>query len=306
LAAAYLATKDPHYRAGLERGIMWLAEREEMTDPLWKGSWRYMYSAIPPFAAIPTSVGADISGVRGVDATSALFAYLLYLHKRVTGSDTLARTYEGNARAALDFVIQHNFDKDGFSQSSWQLHSSDDQWHVYAFKYSADQGDVYVGMRAGSILYHVAEYERIARFLKQSTPQRFFVKAEGRYALGLNEKGELDPTPYVFVQGYLAWMWGDTPENREAVAWLRSKVRANGSFDDESGMSGSSLSVAMLSLASAALRQSPPSQSLQWLLTTPYDSASGGVHETADLKSYEYNNVAGFCLMSLLRFLPFD
>jgi hypothetical protein len=304
LAAAYRATNDERYRDGLERGIKWLAGCEEMSDPVWKGSWRYVYSALPPFAAIATSPGAGISDVRGVDATSTLFAYLLYLHQRVTGSNTLARTYAVNAKAALDFVIRHNLDKDGFSRSSWQQQASDGQWHIYAFKYSADQGDVYLGMRAGAILYQVAEYERTAEFLKKSTPQRFFAKAKRRYALGLNEKEELDTTPYSFAQGYLAWIWGDTQENREALSWLRSKVRRDGSFVEASG--GSALSVAMLSLADAALRQTQPWQSLYWLLTAPYDSVNGGVHETADPKSYEYNNVAGFCVMSLLQFLPFD
>lgn len=177
LAAAYEASKDRRYLDGLERGIRWLAAREEMTDAAWKGSWRYVYSAAPPFAPIPTSPGAGIADVRGVDATSSLFVYLLYLHRRLTGSDTLARNYASNAKSALEFVIAHNLDKHGFSQSSWQRHISDGQWHLYAFRYSADQGDVYLGMQAGALLYHVSSYERIARFLKQSTPQRFFAKS---------------------------------------------------------------------------------------------------------------------------------
>ena len=306
LAAAYRATNDRRYRDGLERGIKWLAAREEMTDPVWKGSWRYVYSALPPFAAIPTSPGEGIIDVRGVDATSTLFVYLLYLHQRVTGTDTLARMYAANAKAALDFVIQHNLDKDGFSQSSWQKHALDGQWHIYAVKYSADQGDVYLGMRAGAQLYHIAKYEQVARFLKRSTPQRFFIKADRRYALGLTEKHELDPTPYVFAQGYLAWIWRDTPENRQAVAWMQSKIQRDGSMAEPSRKSASSLSVAMLALADAALQQPPPSRSVHWLLTVPYDSVTGAVHETADPHTYEYNNVAGFCVMSLLRFLAFN
>lgn len=306
LAAAYLATKDPRYRDGLERGIRWLAAREEMTDPVWKGSWRYVYSALPPFAAIPTPPGEGITDVRGVDATSTLFVYLLYLHQRVTGTNTLAGMYAANAKAALDFVIRHNLDKDGFSQSSWQKHASDGQWHIYAVKYSADQGDVYLGMKAGALLYHIAKYEQVARFLKRSTPQRFFIKSDRRYALGLNEKHELDTTPYVFAQGYLAWIWGDTPQNRQAVAWMQSKIQRDGSMAEPSRKSASSLSVAMLALADAALQQPPPSRSVHWLLTLPYDSVTGAVHETADPHSYQYNNVAGFCVMSLLRFLPFN
>jgi len=305
LGAAYSATKDPRYKDGLERGIQWLAAREEMTDPLWKGSWRYVYSANAPYAPIPTSPGKGITDVRGVDATSTLFVYLLYLDQKLTGSDALARTYSANAQVALDFVIQHNLDKDGFSWSSWQQHASDGQWHLWAFKYSADQGDVYLGMQAGAELYHSIEYARIARFIKEQTPQRFFLKVNGRYGLGLNEKGVLDPTPYVFAQGYLPWMWGDTPQNRQALAWLRSKVRNDGSFVEPDGKPASSLSVAMLGMAAAALRQPEPATSFRWLTITPYDSATGGVRDTNIPASNEYNNVAGFCSISLLGFVPF-
>ena len=306
LGAAYAATRDSRYKDGLERGIRWLADREEMDDPLWKGSWRYVYSANPPYAPIPTSPGAGITDVRGVDATSTLFVYLLYLHQKLTGSDTLARAYAANAQAALDFVIKHNLDKDGFSWSSWQQHASDGQWHLYAFKYSADQGDVYLGMQAGSLLYHSSEYERVARFLQQNTPVRFFSKTVGRYGLGLNQKGVLDPTPYVFAQGYLPWMWGDTVQNRQALSWLRSRLSRDGSPIEPDGKPASSLSAAVLGMAAAALKQPEPLKSSQWLTTRPYDFASGGVHETADPKSSEYNNVAGFCAISLLGFMPFN
>jgi len=306
LGAAYAATKDSRYKDCLERGIRWLAEREEMTDPLWKGSWRYVYSATPPYAPIPTSPGAGITDVRGVDATSTLFVYLLYLDQKITGSHTLVRTYAANAQAALDFVIKHNLDKDGFSWSSWQQHASDGQWHLYAFKYSADQGDVYLGMQAGSLLYHSSEYQRVARFLKENTPLRFFSKTTGRYGLGLNQKGVLDPTPYVFAQGYLPWMWGNTLQNRQALAWLRSRVRSDGSPIEPDGKPAFSLSAAVLGMAAAALKQPEPLKSFQWLRAKPYDPASGGVHETADPKSGEYDNVAGFCAIGLLGFMPLN
>jgi len=306
IGAAYAATKDARYRVGLERGIRWLAAREEMSDPRWKGSWWYVYSANPPYSPIPTSPGDHITDVRGVDATSALFVYLLYLDQRLTGSDTLAKTYAANAKAALDFVTRHNLDKDGFSRSSWQLHASDGRWHFFSFKYSADQGDVYLGMHAGALLYHVDEYERIARALRESTMQHLFVKAQGRYGLGINEKGVFDPAPYIFAQGYLAWMWGDTPQNRQALEWLRSKAGSDGALIEATGKPAESLSVAMLGMASAALHQPQPEKSLQWLVTKPFDPATGGIHDKADPRTPEYNNVAGFCTIGLLGFLPFD
>ena len=54
LGAAYASTKDVKYLHGLEKGIEWLADREEMSDPKWKGSWYYVYSANAPYGHIPT------------------------------------------------------------------------------------------------------------------------------------------------------------------------------------------------------------------------------------------------------------
>ena len=67
LAAAYRQSRDVRYLNGLERGIVWLAEREEMTDPDWCGSWRYTYSTTPPYSPVPVSPGPGIADVRGVD-----------------------------------------------------------------------------------------------------------------------------------------------------------------------------------------------------------------------------------------------
>lgn len=306
LGAAYAASKDVRYRDGLERGIRWLAAREEMGDLRWKGSWWYVYSANPPYQPIPASPGDGVTDVRGVDATSALFVYLLYLDQRLTGNDALAKTYAPNAHAALDFVIHHDLDRDGFSRSSWQRHASDEHWYMFAFKYSADQGDVYLGMHAGALLYHVEEYERIARILRESTRRQLFVRAKGRYGLGINEKGVFDPSPYIFAQGYLAWMWGDTPQNRQALEWLRSNVESDGALVEAKGKPAESLSVAMLGMAAAALHAPQPRKSFEWLVTNSFDPATGGVHDKEDPKTPEYNNVAGFCAISLLGFLPFD
>lgn len=306
IGAAYAVTKNPKYLTGLENGIKWLAAREEMTDARWKGSWRYVYSAVPPFPPIPTSPGPGITDARGVDATSTLFVYLLYLDEKLTGSSSLAQTYAPNARAALDFVIQHNLDRDGFSWSSWQLSASDGKWHLYQFKYSADQGDVFLGMQAGAILYDAAKYGPIADFLKQQTRVKFFSAAEQRYGLGLDEKGVLDTSVYIFPQGYLPWMWGRGSQNQAAQRWLKSQVHQDGSILAKSGEAAESLSVAVLGMANAALKLPQPRESFNWMVTRSYDPHTGGVRDTADPKSSEYDNVAGFCVLGLLGFLPFD
>jgi hypothetical protein len=307
LGAAYAATNEQKYLAGLESGIKWLADREEMTDPAWKGSWRYVFSPDPPFNPVPTSPeDPKLSDVRGVDATSTLFVYLLDLDKQLTGSDALSQKFAANAQAALDFVINHNLDKDGFSWSSWQFHVEDHQWHRYEFKFSADQGDVYLGMRAGGRLYKSPKYRSFADFLQRETPRKFFSDSDHRYAMGLRDNGTPDPTPYVFAQGYLPWMWGNIKENQAATEWLRAKVRADGSIIDKPGETPSSLSVAVLSMASAALKNSQPEKSLQWLVSAPADEKTGGVHENLTKNSHVYNNVAGFCVIALTGFLPFE
>lgn len=311
LGGAYAASKDVKYLKGLEQGIKWLADREEMSDSKWKGSWYYAYSANAPYGPLPTSPGPGIRDVRGVDATSALFVYLVYLDQRLSGSSALARTYAANCHAALDFVINHSLDSDGFSRSSWQLHASDAQWHFFEEKYSADQGDVYLGMRAGELLYQNASYGRVAERLKKQTSIQAFATSLHRYASAIHEEAKLDTdddgNSSAFSQGYLLWMWGDTSDNRAALEWLRSKAQPDGSVVTIPGKPAFSLNVAMLAMASRALGQPAPRKSLQWLVDNAYDSNTGGIrHGPGTDRNHEYNNETAFCLLGFLGFLPFE
>jgi len=311
LGAAYAATRDRKYLDGMETGIRWLAEREEMSDSKWKESWYYVYSANPPYAEILTSPGAGIRDARGVDATSTLFAYLLYLDERLTGNKTLALRYAPNVRAALDFVINHNLDSDGCSRSSWHLYAADNQWHLYTEKYSADQGDVYLGMHAGDLLFHDAKYAHVAELLRAKTPARFFSSSDKRYGLGIHEDGKLDTSDdgnsAAFSQGYLSWMWGDNIQNRAALQWLQSRIQSDGSIVSVPGKPVYSLNVAMLALADKSLRQPAPVKSLRWLMDTTYDRKTGGIRHSPDpADNHEFNNEAGFILLAYLGFLPFD
>jgi hypothetical protein len=57
LAAAYWYSKDRRYLRALENGISWLADRQEMADPQWRGSWFYAYRTTPPYAPVAISPG---------------------------------------------------------------------------------------------------------------------------------------------------------------------------------------------------------------------------------------------------------
>jgi hypothetical protein len=101
-------------------------------------------------------------------------------------------------------------------------------------------------------------------------------------------------------------MWGNGTQDEAAQAWLQAQVREDGSIIDKPGETPSSLSVAVLGMARAALKKPAPLRSFQWLVSDPYDSDTGAIHENLTSNSHEYNNVAGFCVIALLGFLPFD
>ena len=310
LGAAYEASGERKYLAGLEKGIQWLADREEMHDQRWKGSWYFVYSA-KTGEHLPSSPGPGMMDARGVDATSALFTYLLYLHKRLSHGGAIADRYGANGRAALDFVMRENLASDDLSQSSWLQREKDKQWTLFEERYSADQGDVYLGMHAGYLLFGEAKYAGVAETLKAKTPELIFDMAQRRYALGRDSHGGLTSTDdgisAAFSQGYLTWIWGDTSANRKAMEWLQSKVNVDGSIVTVPGKQSYSLNIAVLGAADAALGAQAPNSSLHWLLTHTYDAKTGGVHHSLDPKdNVEFNNEAGFCIIALLRFLPFE
>ncbi|MCI0521637.1 MAG: hypothetical protein L0Z70_15440 [Chloroflexi bacterium] len=307
LAAAYQDSGDARYLDGLEKGIRWLADREELTDPQWRGSWFYAYSSSPPYAPLPISPDDPaIEDVRGVDATSALFVYLLYLHTTFSGSNTLAQEYESHARAALDFVLTQNQTADGFFYSSWQKWASDGQWHLWQFRYAADQGDVYLGMQAGCLLYAEPRYRQSADFLMVNVPAAFFHPSSGRYALGMYEDGsleiEMEGFNGIFPQGYLAWVFGENQSNRAAFNWLTSCVHTDGSLVCYPGDPRFSLSVSLYAMSATALGELFPTQSVDWLMANTFDEQDGGIRDTLDPTSEKYPNVAGFSVVALLGF----
>jgi hypothetical protein len=308
LAAAYHNSRDTRYLTALEKGIRWLAEREEMSDPQWRGSWFYTYASKPPYHPIPTSPDdSAILDVRGVDSTSALFVYLLYLHTALSGSKSLTYEYENHARAALDFLLKNNLDPEGFFYSSWQRHQSDDAWHLWKFRYAADQGDVYLGLQAGWLLYGESRYRQAAQYLHDHIPTHFFYSTEGRYTLGLYEDSsmetELEDFNGIFPQGYLPWIFGENPANQSAYEWLGNCVQMDNGQTCSQDAQIYSMSAVIYAMAASSLKQPLP-EVLDLYLSTTYDPTDGGVRDTVDPKSEKFSNVAGFATVALLRFPP--
>lgn len=307
LAHAYACLGDQKYLDAFTRGTEWLAAREDMSNTKWRGSFRYAYSTKSPYPPLVISPGGGVTDVRGVDATSGLFVYLLFLHKKITGNDVLVNKYAQNARAALDFVLTNNWGKDGFSLSSWQLING--TWKRWNYEYTADQMDVYLGMAAGGALYDYADrrYQKAADFLKANVPAAFYLTAKKRYAVGrdIGSPGDTDLDGFdgIFPQGYLPWILGKNTQDLAAFRWLKSGVKSDGGLAFSSTRKYS-LSAAMYILAAVSLGETPPSATLQWLRTVPFDKKTGGIRDTSSSNSGLISNVSGFSLMALLGTPP--
>ncbi|MBM3437488.1 MAG: T9SS type A sorting domain-containing protein, partial [Bacteroidetes bacterium] len=236
---------------------------------------------------------------------------LLYLHYKITGSKSLVNLYETNAKAALDFVVNHNLDTDGYSWSSWQKWISDGQWHLWKYKYTADQGDVWLGLKAGALLYDTDKYGPYANFIEMNAPKDFYCTSKGRFCKGIDDFGvkdwALDGFDGIFPNGYLPWMWCSGVETEGAYNWLKSYVQTDGSIKIDSGPKYA-LSVSVYGMASANLKHTQPTSSFQWLNRTPsagpFDNISGGVHDLPTSGSSLYSNVTGFSLISLMGWVP--
>lgn len=309
LAAAYSNTRDDRYLSGLELGIRWLAAREEMSDPDWRGSWYYTYQATPPYAPTPISPGGGFVDARGVDSTSALFVYLLYLHQELSGSDELAAEFRSHARAALNFILKRNQDEDSpFTFSSWHLQPSG-EWHQYRYQYAADQGDVYLGLVAGSRLYESSRggrFGQAAANIEQQFNDTFYSKSKKLYASGVDEEGSantaIESFDGIFPQGYLPWVFGDSSAARAAFSVLKAAERDDGSLVFFPGDPRYSLSVAVYAMAATGLDEPTPTAAIDWALRTTYNKRTGTIRDTATLRSAAFSNVIGLSIVALLGF----
>ena len=312
LGAAYKSSQNHKYLDGLEKGIEWLAGRQVMDSSFWHGSWYYAYSSVPPFTPVKIAMDENITDVRGVDTTCALFVYLLYLHSELTGNRDLFQQYKENAKAALDFLINNNRDDDGYFFSSWQEINGGDssEWQLYKFKYSADQADLYLGFHAGSILFSDDSYTDIATFLKDNVCQAMFDYRNGRYFLGMDSSGNFESEKNsfagIFSQGYLPFVFGRTPENSQSLAWLRLHTKSDGSLSCFSGDPKYSLTAALYLSSLYTLQEPVANNTINWLMNVPFDPLDGSIRDSSRSGTEKFANVAGFAVMSLLDFSFFE
>ena len=307
IGAAYSSTHDQKYLSALTRGIRWLGAREELADPIWRGSFRYAYASTPPYLPVQVSPGPGIVDVRGVDATSSLFAHLVALQVDLSNSNALAVELSAHVHAALGFLLAHNHAPDGFFWSSWQQRAGG-AWALWKYQYAADQGDVYLGFRAGADLYNDASYATTATFLAANTTRAFFLVKAQRFGVGRESAAHidtgLDGFNGIFAQGYLAWVFGDHAETRAAAAWLGARVRSDGSVRTSARGKAFTLSAAMLIFADTHTGLPQHASTTQWLTTVPFDVSDGGVRDTNKINSAKYSNVAAFSLIALLGIAP--
>lgn len=305
LGAAYQLTADRKYLISFQKGIDWLAAAQCMTDDTWKGSWWYTYDLNGKH--LPYTEDTDILDIRGVDTTSALFVYLLYLNQKLDPSSSLSTRYRDHADAALHFIQQHNLDTDHLSRSSWQQNAAG-KWNLYTCKYCADQGDVYLGFRAAGELFHSAQYRKLADEIKKSTESAFFNQKLGRYCVSI-EDGRQNHTLNSFEpiqsQGFLPWVWGSDTINHTAASWLSGKLRPDGNVVCYPEDPSYAMSIALLGMAENAASGKQPAAAYEWLNTHLTDKKTGGIQDST-ASAEEDCNVAGFCLIALTRMLPFE
>lgn len=276
LAAAYYETGNEDYLTALENGIAWLSDPDiqvlvhndvDVNNPVdWYGSWFYSYNTD---GSVSTNIDLTESkrlfstddtrtnyyNVRGVDTTTALYPYLLYLHYFITGDPTFYLQYKDNAVAALDFLINSNIDTtyvtgwgNKYAFSYWfQDEFASDPWVRENCQFTADQADVYLGVKAGSYLFPEKKgYADIAHYLEnylctlandQIDDYGFFktnynqvdfidLYYTGRmdddngvpnFAIGYDPNYKFNGT---FAQGYLPWVLGNNGNNTEAYNWM--------------------------------------------------------------------------------------
>jgi len=304
LGAAYRKSGDKRYLEGLEKGIRWLAKRENMGSSKWRGSFYYAYDVNgKSLAAKPDKFTVN---VRGTSSASALFVYLVYLARQLNPASKLPSELESSARAALSFVLKNNKNSAGLFYNGWRQ-DKNGKWNLYKTCYAADQADVWLGLIAGARLYGSPAWEKAAGGLKKTTEKNFYIPEKKRYAVSIDEKGRMNThmgsIAEIFPQGYLPLVWGNTKKNRAALNWLKSRASKSGKTTCYKGDKGAALTAALLYGGRNSIDKNLDTVK-NWLIKTCYDAKTGGVRSDSGKKSSKLSNAAAFSIMALTGWRP--
>jgi hypothetical protein len=166
-----------------------------------------------------------------------------------------------------------------------------------------------LGLHAAFLLFGDAKYEELARKIKNNIYWKFFYTRKHRFALGINEdmkiQKHMEKVNGIFPQGYLPWVFGHSipfPEN--SLDWLLSKQKHNGKIK----VSGGKYALTPIIQIMGQLRIYSTFNLKAWLWVNKfcYDSATGGIRDKPSKRSVEFCNVAGFGIIALTGFRPFE
>lgn len=297
LATAYVRTGADRYLEGMRDGLLWLASRQRRD-----GSWWVGYRAEPPFR--------PKTGAYGVSATIGLFAYDVWLYRELGGDLDVVRLLRPRARAALRFLYERMRAPDGTFYSAFGR-GPEGAYRRADYRFTSDQADVYLGLRAAADLFASERYRRDAARLRRALEgPAFFLHGAQRYAKGILPDGTRDGTLdilTVWPNGYVPWVLGPSAKSRKALAFLGRRQLPDGGFRVWRSDPVYSLSAEVFVMGTTSVygAGAPPEadRAARWLAEVAVEQVSGGI--VNHLRSTKrFCNIAGFGVLSWLRSGP--
>ncbi|MDQ3991680.1 MAG: hypothetical protein M3245_05160 [Actinomycetota bacterium] len=296
LAHAYRVTGDRRYLRVMRAGLDWLSARQRRD-----GSWWFAYAANPPFE--------PDRRVRGVSATVGLYIYDLWLYGHLSGHKAFVRSKMRHVRRGLRFLYRHmRRARDGTFYSAF-TRREDGRYRKDTYRFTSDQADLYLGLRAAARLTGSARYRRHARMLRAALtrPKLFFFPRRGRFAQGIDYLGHRDRTLDVLTvwpNGYVPWVLGSERNTRRALRWMRRHQQPGGGFRLWDADPGYSLSAAVFVMGSHSMgggRSVAAQRASDWLTTmqdpVPGPGGAGGLADHRKRKQ-RFCNIAAFAALS--------
>ncbi len=296
LAVAYQKTGDQKYLDGMKAGLTWLAARQRSD-----GSWWVGYAYLSPFDPIDSAYG--------VSATIGLFMHDLWWYDFLSGDHAFTTSLLPKVRSGLSFLYTKMRASDGTFRSAYVKNSNG----VYVrnnYRYSSDQVDMYLGLRAASKLLGVQSYwddaMKLRTILAGST---FYLSTYKRYALGITATGVRDTylsLLTVWPQGYIPWVIGNFTNTRASTAWLDARERhPEGSVVFRQGAHRYALASEVLiggHIGTGTANGTNSMQAKSWVAVRQ-DDGTGGV-TVSPVNLDQYSNLTAFAMLCWYNMHP--